>query len=209
MDKKESIDKCNRYYKLNLSGVFADTGNDGKISFTLPPLASNGFAKPSKNDCIIKFRKVIVDSDDERAENIYWGEFGDSAPKTRNAGITLLSNIQSRNNFFLQVADNGGSGMGTTDDEAYSKLGVTVKPASSFYDSSARKYYPLGGIHYQDFSKIEDSGTLCSNPFGQKVEFYFVDSQGGRQPLLPFDLSNGASRYANLLLRVELEIMVL
>ena len=65
----------------------------------------------------------------------------------------------------------------------------------------------MGIIKYEDFSKIEDSGTLCSNPFGQSFEIW-ISSGRDFTPLLPTD-ETGEEVDTSVLISVELEVMTL
>jgi len=211
LDKKRVIEKCNRYTKLNLTGVWSDTGTDGKLSFTLPPLASSGFANPSKNDAIIKIRKVYIDANDDRADEILWGKTSSAVgdPLPFNNGFSLMTSIMSRNNYFLTGAGKDVSGMSSTNsDFSASKLGVMVKGTTQ-YNSIDRGYRADGGINYFDNSNIMDSGTLCSNPFGSKIDVW-VQREETSDVLVPFINANDPPvRFSNCSLRVELEVYVL
>lgn len=220
LDKKVIIEKVNRYTKLNLTGVWSVSGRDGKLSFTIPPLASSGFAQPSKNECIIKIRKVYIDANNDRGDEILWGPISSAigVPIAFNNGVSLMTSIMSRNNYFLTGVGQDVSGMSSTNtDFSASKLGVMVKGTTEF-NSVDRGYRADGGITFFDNSDIMSSGTLCSNPFGQKVDVW-VQREDTAVVLVPFKTTGTQAkagvravdpvRFSNCSLRVELEVYVL
>ena len=212
IDKKRDIERTDRYYKLNLSGKWSSTGTNPKISFTIPPLNSSGFAYPSKNECIIKIRKVYIDVNETRNNCIFWGVIGatgvgDVLPYTN--GITLASNIMSRNTYFLQgnTQDQEGIG-GKYQGGAVSRLGAVVRGENNEVMSDGTIFLN-GTIRYEDFSNISESGVICSNPFGQTVEFWIAQATEGSLPMVPYYNTSGPDRWNDVYLKVELEVYVL
>tara|TARA_S200002703_G_scaffold13611_1_gene11936 strand:+ start:8631 stop:9287 length:657 start_codon:yes stop_codon:yes gene_type:complete len=215
LDKKRIIEKCNRYNKINLTARW-DSTTLGKLSFTLPPLTSSGFANPSKNDCLIKIRKVYIDLDDGRNDQIYWGVVNapTTTPISATNGYNVMTSIMSRNNYFLTGSGKDVSGMSSTNsDFSASFLGVMVKGDNKYHNDNDARNEKLvaGGISYFDNSNIMDSGTLCSNPFGSKIDVW-VQSEIGSDVLVPYEEKANIpplKRYDNVSIRIELEVYVL
>lgn len=219
IDKKRIIEHTHRYNKLNLRSFYNEFNTTGKLKFTLPPLNSSGFAQPSKNECICKIRKVYVGfGKGQSLTPIGWMTpqdlaSGGGSPEFYAEGLTLNTSISSHNSVFAQQPDDEIDGFnGITDTtQAKSMLGVMLPPKNYNYitpaESDPQFIEGMGIIKYEDFSKIEDSGTLCSNPFGQSFDIW-ISSGRDFTPLLPADIS-GEEVDTSVLISVELEVMTL
>ena len=218
LDKKRLIEHTHRYNKLNLRSFYSEFNRTGKLKFTLPPLNSSGFAQPSKNECICKIRKVYIGlGKGSSITPIGWITANDlvsgGGPEFYAEGLTLNTSISSHNSVFAQQPDDTTDGFnGITDTkQAKSMLGVMLPPKDYSYIvptiGDNQFLEGMGIIKYEDFSKIEDSGTLCSNPFGQSFEIW-ISSGRDFTPLLPTD-ETGEEVDTSVLISVELEVMAL
>ena len=219
-DKKKLIEHSHRYNKINLSSYYDPDGsnNDGKLKFTIPPLTSSGFAHPSKNECIIKIRKVYIGrytDTGEESNAITWNTIdgisaGDPSYYVAE-GLTLNTNIATRNQIFAQGEINGFDGITSNYRAPKSMIGCFLPPTLNKFvvPSVGANYYQIdfGNVIYQDFSKLEDSGTLASNPFGQTIEVW-LSGKADYTPILPYDGAVGQID-GEVEVSLELEVMTL
>jgi|TARA_Y100000289_G_C3927837_1_gene154558 hypothetical protein len=217
VDKKRLIEHTHRYNKLNLRTSYTANNTTGKLKFTIPPLNSSGFAHPSKNECICKIRKVYigtgVGSSISPIGYMTITDFlaGGGTPAFFGEGLTLNTSISSHNVVFAQSGSGDGFNGLTDTTQAKSMLGVMMPPKGYRYiipTLGDNQFLEDMGIYdYEDFSKIEDSGTLCSNPFGKTFEIW-LSGASDFVPLVPVDES-GEAIDENVRIAVEIEVMTL
>lgn len=222
VDKKRLIEHTHRYNKLNLRTNYSASNTTGKLKFTIPPLNSSGFAHPSKNECICKIRKVYIGtalgSSIAPIGYMTITDFLSASGESANffpEGLTLNTSIASHNVVFAQSNSSSGGGDGfngiTDTTQAKSMLGVMLPPKDYRYIvptiGDNQFLEGMGVYKYEDFSKIEDSGTLCSNPFGKTFEIW-LSGPDDYVPLLPVDES-GEAIDDSVFVGVEIEVMTL
>lgn len=221
IDKSRLIEHTHRYNKLNLSSAYTSSNTTGKLRFTIPPLNSSGFAYPSKNECLIKIRKVYLGDGKSQKENpisfVTYTDLtgGASNPVQFPEGMTLNTSIISHTNIFCQTQTGDGfDGISSTAQQPKSMLGCILPPSKyNYFNPASAEPTPAifvqdgGIIVYEDFSKLEDSGTLCSNPFGTTFEIW-LSSRYNYTPQIPYDLK-GDQLDETIMLGVELEVMTL
>ena len=221
IDKSRLIEHTHRYNKLNLSSPYTSSNTSGKLKFTIPPLNSSGFSYPSKNECLIKIRKVYLGSAKAQAESpISFTPYTDLTGGVAVGfpeGMTLNTSIISHTNIFCQTPTGDGfDGISSTAQQPKSMLGCILPPSKyNYFNPTPAGGEPLpsvfvqdgGIIIYEDFSKLEDSGTLCSNPFGTTFEIW-LSSRYNYTPQIPWDVK-GEQIDETIVLGVELEVMTL
>jgi hypothetical protein len=193
IDKKRIVEHTHRYYKLNLKGVYTIANTDGTLRFTIPPPNSSGFAFPSKNECLMKIRKVYIGRFSETGQEtapIGYGVFeslGTGTAVFGTSGLTLNTSIMSHNSVFGIGQGNGFNGM-TQEQSTKAMLGCMLPPRKFQYvvPTLGDNAYLVdeGSLIYEDFSKIEDSGTLCNNPFGNEFQVWLSETHGYK-PIVP------------------------
>ena len=192
IDKKRIVEHTHRYYKINLKSAYTENGG-GILRFTIPPPNSSAFSFPSKNECLAKIRRVYIGRVSETAQEpspIGYGLYEELASGTAffgAEGLTLNTSIMSHNSVFGVGQADGFNGM-TQDQSTKSMLGCFLPPRNFQYvvptlgDNAYLVDY--GSLVYEDFSKIEDSGTLCNNPFGNEFSVW-LSQNIDYKPIVP------------------------
>lgn len=221
--EKRLVKERNNYFKLHLTGQYGGD-NTGRFKFQLPPLTDECFTGANIKDCLMKVRKIYIGRLVDDSENtilpsdpMFWLPFnsamdGGTTPFTYTTGFTFNTNVMSRNNYFLQSEANSTSGMNSNQQIGFSRFGTIFVPQVKYNalepnGETQGGFTPSSLITYQDFSDIEQSGTLCSIPFGTNFEFYITNDVGGGIPLVPVNRT-GEARDVNVVVRCEFEVQL-
>lgn len=225
IDKKRIVEHTHRYYKLNLKSVYTTNGG-GLLRFTIPPPNSSGFAFPSKNECLAKIRKVYIGRMAEGGSQttpIGYVSYEELATGTANffpEGLVLNTSIMSHNSVFGIGQTDGFNGMINNNQSTKAMLGCMLPPRKYQYvvPTLGDNAYLVdeGALVYEDFSKIEDSGTLCNNPFGNEFSVW-LSSSADYKPVVPVEVpaeegegeGEGLEIDENVEISIEIEIMTL
>lgn len=224
--EKRLVKERNNYFKLHLTGQYGGD-NTGRFKFQLPALTDECFTGANIKDCLMKIRKIYIGRIVDDSENnilpsdpMFWLPFDDTmsggtTPFSYTSGFTFNTNVMSRNCYFLQSEDNSTSGMNSNSKIGFSRFGTILVPQVKYnalephlVDETLKGgFTPSSLITYQDFSDIEQSGTLCSIPFGTNFEFYVSNDVGGGKPLVPVN-RGGTARDVNVVMRCEFEVQL-
>tara|TARA_R100000655_G_C2956814_1_gene188181 strand:+ start:335 stop:1015 length:681 start_codon:yes stop_codon:yes gene_type:complete len=224
--EKRLVKERNNYFKLHLTGQYGQDGT-GRFKFQLPALTEAGFTGANIKDCLMKIRKIyiarLLDTSSESIfpnDPLYWlpvsVALGTESPLSYTTGFTFNTNVMSRNCFFLQSENNSTSAMNSRIEGGISRFGTIFVPQekynplepNAFSEGTSGGFTPSAQIVYEDFSDIEQSGTLCSIPFGTQMEFYITNDIGGGIPLRPVDRT-GTTNDNAVVIRCEFEVALI
>jgi hypothetical protein len=208
----ELRDRIHRYHKLNMTSNYTNENTTGKLSFTVPTLNRAYHSVTGKNDCLIKIRRVYLSKAGSQSQTpIGFISFDDPGgfANFHSEGLSLNTSLTSHTNVFCKGGEDGFS----SSDSPKSMLGCTLHPSGYSYlppgEEGVKGMYlqDVGTVRHEDSSKIEDSGTVCSNPFGTTVDIWLSGLED-YTPLLPYSDDEGEVD-GTVYLSVELEVMTL
>lgn len=169
-----TIEEANRYFKYDLCQKNSANG----IRISIPALIENQFSTHYKA-CLCKIRKVYIQGG---TKNIVFSD--GTTDFQSDGGVKLQSNLISRNYASIGggtstgiIGSNGGT------NPVNQRFGVMIE--TPLYDG-LESYHNT--FSYEDPTSVFDTGAICSLPFGQVLEFQYVDSLGANQSLFPADL---------------------
>jgi hypothetical protein len=188
-----TIEEANRYFKYDL--VQKNSANGIRIN--IPALIENQFSTHYKA-CLCKIRKVYIQGG---TKNITFTD--GTTTKQQDGGVKLQSNLISRN--YASIGGAGSTGIigsnGGTN-PVNQRFGVMIDTPNADTDDTHNNT-----IVYEDPTSVFDTGTICSLPFGQVLEFQFVDGVGTNKTLFPADAPSGTTAVGET--RIEIEFYLI
>lgn len=170
-----TIEEANRYFKYDLCQKNTVNG----VRFYIPPLVENQFSTHYKA-CLCKIRAVYIQGG---TKNIVFSD-GTNAFQS-DGGVKLQSNLISRN--YASIGGGTSTGIVVSNggiNPVNQRFGVMIE--TPLYDGLVAYHNTFS---YQDNTSVFDTGAICSLPFGQNLEFNYVDSLGTNTLLFPADLA--------------------
>ena len=225
-NNKKEIEYYNRRFVLHLSATRANAD----FTFRLNP--PNEFAfNNNYSQCLIKIRKATLSNRGDATNfglDAQYTDLAGAGQVSVPAGVLLFSTLKSQNSLHFAnntiepietgimcvlhnskgSASEGGAFRGIANDcgtvitrgEAAGGNGLQGQNSNS---------YSVNMWEYEDERPIENSGVLCSNPFGQIVEWKLRDSVNGNIVKLTSEANFNVAASNGSSINIELEVLML